>query len=113
VPFFFEGAPHGEAPSPAYVSDFLATAYGLALIVAFTRIKESTLRRRLLELVEYIAGDDLSALPLDRILLATISIGTMTAHSLDERVSALTTASNKVRRLPPNSAPRRSARATG
>src|SRR6266487_6477041 len=45
VPFFFEGAPHvpgqskgdGRAPSPAYVSDFLATNDGLALIKAFTR----------------------------------------------------------------------------
>src|ERR1700692_2229212 len=39
ISFFFEGAPHaaghssgmGEAPSPAYVSDFLATSDGLAL----------------------------------------------------------------------------------
>ena len=39
VPFFFEGAPHltgqptgiGEPPSPAYVSEFLATSDGLAL----------------------------------------------------------------------------------
>src|SRR4051812_9661776 len=37
VPFFFEGAPHSghgshsrDAPSPAYVSDFLATSDGLA-----------------------------------------------------------------------------------
>jgi transcriptional regulator with XRE-family HTH domain len=68
VPFFFEGAPHlpgqpagiGDAPSPAYVSEFLATADGLALTKAFMRIKERGLRRRIVELVEYIAGDDLS-----------------------------------------------------
>src|ERR1700704_2562046 len=46
VAFFFEGAPHsghgfnsGDAPSPAYVSDFLATSDGLALVKAFQRIK--------------------------------------------------------------------------
>jgi hypothetical protein len=49
----------GTAPSPAYVSDFLATADGLALTKAFTRIKEPRLRRRIVELVEEIAGDDL------------------------------------------------------
>ena len=51
VSFFFEGAPNmpghsgmGEAPSPAYVSDFLATSDGLALTKAFMRIKNSKLR---------------------------------------------------------------------
>jgi len=64
VAFFFEGAPsphgHGdglkEAPSPAYVSDFLATSEGLALTKAFMRIKETKLRRRIVDLVEEIAG---------------------------------------------------------
>jgi transcriptional regulator with XRE-family HTH domain len=68
VPFFFEGAPqltgqstrNGETPSPAYVSDFLATRDGLALTKAFMRIKEPGLRRRIVRLVEEIAGDDLS-----------------------------------------------------
>ena len=49
VSFFFEGAPNmpghssgmGEAPSPAYVSDFLATSDGLSLTKAFMRIKNS------------------------------------------------------------------------
>jgi transcriptional regulator with XRE-family HTH domain len=66
VAFFFEGAPHqpgqpkgtGEAPSPTYVSDFLATSDGLALIKAFTRIKEPKLRRRIVNLVKEIAGDE-------------------------------------------------------
>jgi transcriptional regulator with XRE-family HTH domain len=67
VAFFFEGAPnlHGstnggmkEAPSPAYVSDFLATSEGLSLTKAFMRIKEPKLRRRIVDLVEEIAGDD-------------------------------------------------------
>ena len=65
VSFFFEGAPHGtghspgmsEAPSPAYVSDFLATSDGLSLTKAFMRIKNSKLRRRIVELVEQIADE--------------------------------------------------------
>ena len=49
VPFFFEGAPgqpkiDGSAPSPAYVTDFLATSDGLALVKAFVRIKKAKLR---------------------------------------------------------------------
>ena len=30
----------GEAPSPAYVTDFLATTDGLALVKAFMRIRK-------------------------------------------------------------------------
>ena len=64
VTFFFEGAPHvhgqsegmKEAPSPAYVADFLATSEGLALTKAFMRIKEPKLRRHIVNLVEDIAG---------------------------------------------------------
>jgi transcriptional regulator with XRE-family HTH domain len=67
VSFFFEGAPNqgperppglGEAPSPAYVSDFLATSDGLALTKAFVRIKDGKLRRRIVDLVETIAGEE-------------------------------------------------------
>ena len=65
VSFFFEGAPAtghevdglSEAPSPAYISDFLATSDGLALTRAFVRIKDAKLRRRI-DLVEEMAGDD-------------------------------------------------------
>ena len=46
----------GEAPSPAYVSDFLATSDGLALTKAFMRIEDSKLRRRIVDLVEQIAS---------------------------------------------------------
>ena len=64
VSFFFEGAPLppgkqpglGEAPSPAYVTDFLATSDGLTLVKAFMRIPNAKLRRRLVELVEEMAG---------------------------------------------------------
>jgi transcriptional regulator with XRE-family HTH domain len=65
VSFFFEGAPHlpghsgtGEAPSPAYVSDFLATTDGLSLTKSFMKIKSGKMRRRIVELVEQIAGDE-------------------------------------------------------
>ena len=65
VSFLFEGAPHSaghggmnEAPSPAYVADFLATSDGLSLTKAFMRIKSSKLRRRIVDLVEQIAGID-------------------------------------------------------
>jgi len=40
------------------VPDFLATSEGLALTKAFTRIKEAKLRRRIVDLVEQIAGDE-------------------------------------------------------
>ena len=64
VSFLFEGGPGGnvnaegfsEAPSPAYVADFLATSDGLSLTKAFMRIKNSKLRRRIVDLVEQIAG---------------------------------------------------------
>ena len=70
VSFFFEGAPAspsgsgnqgggmGEAPSPAYVSDFLATSDDLSLTKSFMRIKNSKLRRRIVDLVEQIAGEE-------------------------------------------------------
>ena len=66
VSFFFEGAPpppgretgFEDAPSPAYVADFLATSDGLTLVKAFMRIPNSKLRRRIVELVEEMAGED-------------------------------------------------------
>ena len=47
-----------SAPSPAYVSDFLATSDGLSLTKAFMRIKNNKLRRRIVDLVEQIAGEE-------------------------------------------------------
>jgi transcriptional regulator with XRE-family HTH domain len=67
VEFFFEGAPHiagsprfegADAPSPAYVSDFLASSDGLALTKAFMRISDLKLRRRIVDLVEQIATSE-------------------------------------------------------
>jgi transcriptional regulator with XRE-family HTH domain len=67
VAFFFEGAPEvaggralgfRDAPSPTYVSEFLATTDGLALTKAFMRIPDAKLRRRIVDLVEQIAGEE-------------------------------------------------------
>src|SRR3954465_4530109 len=66
VSFFFDGAPQApghaaggfaDAPSPAYVSEFLATSDGLALTKAFMGIKDAKLRRKIVDLVEQIVGD--------------------------------------------------------
>jgi transcriptional regulator with XRE-family HTH domain len=65
VPFFFEGAPAAsgipqapkgtaDAPSTAYVTDFLATSDGLALVKAFVCIEDAKLRRAIVRLVEEI-----------------------------------------------------------
>jgi transcriptional regulator with XRE-family HTH domain len=64
ISFFFEGAPklsgagikNGAAPSPSYVSDFLATSDGLALTEAFMLIKDARLRRSIVKLVEEIVA---------------------------------------------------------
>src|SRR5262245_15141393 len=66
VAFFFEGAPDlggraptgKDAPSATYVADFLATSDGLALTKAFMRIPDPKLRRRIVDLVEQIAGEE-------------------------------------------------------
>jgi transcriptional regulator with XRE-family HTH domain len=70
VPFFFEGAPVGsagptaeaptDAPSPAYVRDFLATSDGLALVKAFMSIEDPKLRRAVVRLVEEIVAETAS-----------------------------------------------------
>lgn len=65
ISFFFDGAPAPQgksfektnAPHPGYVSDFLSSSDGLSLTKAFMRIKEPTLRRRIVHLVKEIAGD--------------------------------------------------------
>ena len=66
VTFFFEGAPHfpGQdetptgAPSPQFVSDYLATSEGLQLTKAFMQIRDAKLRRSIVNLVEQLAGPD-------------------------------------------------------
>jgi hypothetical protein len=47
-----------DAPSPSFVSDFLATSEGLDLVRAFTCIEDAKLCRAIVRLVEQIAPDD-------------------------------------------------------
>ena len=61
VTFFFEGTPgqskaKDDAPSLAYVTDFLATRNGLTLTKAFMKIKDAKLRRNIVNLVEELTG---------------------------------------------------------
>jgi transcriptional regulator with XRE-family HTH domain len=63
VPFFFEGAPGGQklsedAPSPAYINEFVSSEDGLRLIKAFTRIPRPAVRHRIVNLVQEIAGGE-------------------------------------------------------
>src|SRR6516164_9850056 len=66
VAFFFEGAPNALAPhgsdgsalSMAEIDDFDSDLDGLRLISAFMRIDNAALRRRIVMLVQEIAGDD-------------------------------------------------------
>lgn len=71
VEYFFEGAPQandrvasngfGEVSDTTYVADFLATNEGVQLNKAFVRIKDPKLRRKVVELVSAMAGEDLAA----------------------------------------------------
>jgi transcriptional regulator with XRE-family HTH domain len=59
---FFEGAPgqlkaKGNAPSSAFVSDFVTSTEGLTLAKAFTQIKDAKVRHYIVKLVGEIAGD--------------------------------------------------------
>jgi transcriptional regulator with XRE-family HTH domain len=71
--FFFEGAPSFESAqgdskpnhlgvsedaSPSYVADFLSTAEGLHLNMAFARIHDPKVRKRIIDLVSALAGEE-------------------------------------------------------
>jgi transcriptional regulator with XRE-family HTH domain len=65
VSFFFDGAPGmtadqgrgiADAEPPNYLVDFLATTDGIQLNKAFVRIKDTKLRRRVIDLVRAMAG---------------------------------------------------------
>jgi hypothetical protein len=66
VAFFFEGVPnpsaphgsHGSGLTIAQIDDFVSDPNGLRLIGAFMRIDKAELRRRIVMLVQEIAGDD-------------------------------------------------------
>lgn len=77
--FFFDGAPTLEedgAPTPAggaddsnaasFVFDFIATAEGLALNKAFARIQDTKVRKRIIDLVTSLAGEDEACEPADK-----------------------------------------------
>ena len=60
IAFFFEGLPNELAPSAlsvAQIDDFVSDLDGLRLMRAFMRIDNATLRRRIVKLVQEIAGD--------------------------------------------------------
>ena len=65
VSFFFDGAPTGDMPvggfadsaATTYISDFLSTNEGVQLTKAFTRIKSTRVRRRVIDLVEALADE--------------------------------------------------------
>jgi transcriptional regulator with XRE-family HTH domain len=71
VEYFFEGAPQTvdraatsgfeDNGDTAYVADFLATNEGIQLNKAFIRIRDPKLRRRVVELVAAIAGEEIAA----------------------------------------------------
>jgi len=67
VSFFFEDAPGGPAPggagmsepkSASYIVDFLSSSEGIQLNKAFVRVKDAKVRRRIIDLVRAMAGED-------------------------------------------------------
>ena len=67
VSFFFEDAPGTPGPSSpewpnrdrrSYVVDFLSSAEGIQLNKAFVRIKDAKLRRKIIDLVRALAGEE-------------------------------------------------------
>ena len=69
VDFLFEGAPQreglaegvagfAEAPPSEYVADFLSTAEGVQLMKHFVRIGNPRVRRRIVDLVAALAGEE-------------------------------------------------------
>lgn len=60
---FFDGLPkfdadNSNAHSPAYIKKFIASADGMALIEAFQKISRGEVRRRIVDLVESLAGPE-------------------------------------------------------
>ncbi|WP_107988501.1 helix-turn-helix domain-containing protein [Breoghania corrubedonensis] len=66
ISFFFEDAPgvgedqpgFAESQPTSYVVDFLSSSEGLALNRAFVRIEDSRVRRRIVDLVRAVAGEE-------------------------------------------------------
>jgi transcriptional regulator with XRE-family HTH domain len=60
--YFFKGAPggmkaKGHTSPVAYVSEFVSSDEGLSLVKAFMKIKDAKMRRRIVNLVDQLAGD--------------------------------------------------------
>ena len=60
VTYFFDGGPGqskpiGNAPSPSYVAEYLATADGKALTRAYMKIKSTKVRRTIVKMVTQLA----------------------------------------------------------
>jgi transcriptional regulator with XRE-family HTH domain len=67
VSFFFEGAPQANGtPDPvedgeaAAMTDLLATPDGIALVTAYTRVRDLKVRRAIVALVEQITADPMA-----------------------------------------------------
>src|SRR3712207_2672757 len=66
IEFFYEGAPHAssttqgfaDAASSNYVSDFLSSGEGVQLVKAFLAIKDPGVRRKIVELIKALGGDE-------------------------------------------------------
>jgi transcriptional regulator with XRE-family HTH domain len=70
--FFFEGAPSlepaeglepgltgvAEDTAPSYLADFLSTPEAVHLIMAFARIQDPKIRKRIIDLVSSLAGEE-------------------------------------------------------
>lgn len=83
--FFFEGAPSFEAAADleprqmgvaeeskaTYVADFLSTAEGLHLNMAFARIHDPKVRKRIIDLVSSLAGEQQNGDPVQRDVTAS------------------------------------------
>jgi transcriptional regulator with XRE-family HTH domain len=57
-----QGGPHDGMTTPP-VMEFLSSGEGLQLSLAFMRIKDGTVRKRLIDLIKSLAGGDESAAP--------------------------------------------------
>ncbi|HTJ02854.1 MAG TPA: helix-turn-helix transcriptional regulator [Methylovirgula sp.] len=79
--FFFDGAPtiddekdltrpiavgETDSASASFVFDFIATAEGLALNKAFARIQDTKVRKRVIDLVAALAGEEETGEPSER-----------------------------------------------
>ena len=66
IDFFYDGAPQlgpveggfAETPGSGYVADFLGTNDGVRLMKAFLKVGDAKVRRRIVDLVRALAGED-------------------------------------------------------